>query len=76
MNHTNKTRLLSLFKTRKIEDFAEILALMDSEKTTEQLQTIFTHYSNECINELEKLPQNQYRDALENIVRNLGSRLT
>ena len=76
MNHTNKTKLLSLFKTRKIEDFAEILALMESEKTTEQLQTIFTHYSNECINELEKLPQNQYRDALENIVRNLGSRLT
>ena len=76
MNHTNKTRLLSLFKTRKIENFAEILALMESEKTTEQLQTIFTHYSNECINELEKLPQNQYRDALENIVRNLGSRLT
>ena len=76
MNHTNKTRLLSLFKTRKIEDFSEILALMESEKTTEQLQTIFTHYSNECINELEKLPQNQYRDALENIVRNLGSRLT
>ena len=76
MNHTNKTRLLSLFKTRKIEDFAEILALMESEKTTEQLQTIFTHYSNECINELEKLPQNQYRDALENIVANLGSRLT
>ena len=76
MNHTNKTRLLSLFKTRKIEDFAEILALMESEKTTEQLQTIFTHYSNECINELEKLPQNQYRDALENIVRNLSSRLT
>ena len=76
MNQTNKTRLLSLFKTRKIEDFAEILALMESEKTTEQLQTIFTHYSNECINELEKLPQNQFRDALENIVRNLGSRLT
>ena len=76
MNQTNKTRLLSLFKTRKIEDFAEILALMESEKTTEQLQTIFTHYSNECINELEKLPHNQYRDALENIVRNLGSRLT
>ena len=76
MNQTNKTRLLSLFKTRKIEDFAEILALMESEKTTEQLQTIFTHYSNECINELEKLPQNQYRDALENIVRNLSSRLT
>ena len=76
MNQTNKRRLLSLFKTRKIEDFAEILALMESEKTTEQLQTIFTHYSNECINELEKLPHNQYRDALENIVRNLGSRLT
>ena len=76
MNHTNKTRLLSLFKTRKIEDFAEILSLMESEKTTEQLHTIFTLYSNECINELEKLPQNQYRDALENIVRNLGSRLT
>ena len=76
MNQTNKRRLLSLFKTRKIEDFAEILALMESEKTTEQLQTIFTHYSNECINELEKLPQNQFRDALENIVRNLGSRLT
>ena len=76
MNQTNKTRLLSLFKTRKIEDFAEILALMESEKTTEQLQTIFTHYSNDCINELKKLPHNQYRDALENIVRNLGSRLT
>ena len=76
MNQTNKTRLLSLFKTRKIEDFAEILSLMETEKTLEQLQTIFTHYSNECMNELEKLPHNQYRDALENIVRNLGSRLT
>ena len=49
---------------------------MESEKTNEQLRTIFTHYSNECMNELEKLPHNQYRDALENIVRNLGSRLT
>ena len=64
MNQTNKTKLLSLFKTRKIEDFAEILALMESEKILEQLQTTFTHYSNECMNELEKLPQNQYRDCL------------
>ena len=76
MNKTNKTKLLSLFETRKIEDFAEILALMESEKILEQLQTIFTRYSNECINELKKLPHNQYRDALENIVRNLSSRLT
>ena len=76
MNQTNKTKLLSLFETRKIEDFAEILALMKSEKILEQLQTIFTRYSNECINELKKLPHNQYRDALENIVRNLSSRLT
>ena len=49
---------------------------MEVKRLLEQLQTIFTHYSNECINELEKLPHNQYRDALENIVRNLGSRLT
>ena len=76
MNQTNKTKLLSLFETRKIKDFAEILALMESEKILEQLQTTFTHYSNECMNELEKLPHNQYRDALENIVRNLSSRLT
>ena len=76
MNQTNKTKLLSLFETRKIKDFAEILALMESEKILEQLQTIFTRYSNECINELKKLPHNQYRDALENIVRNLSCRLT
>ena len=76
MNQTNKTKLLSLFETRKIKDFAEILALMESEKILEQLQTIFTRYSNECINELKKLPHNQYRDALEDIVINLGSRLT
>ena len=76
MNKTNKTKLLSLFETRKIEDFAEILALMESEKILEQLKTTFTHYSDECINELEKLPHNQYRDALEDIVINLGSRLT
>ncbi|URQ66230.1 polyprenyl synthetase family protein [SAR86 cluster bacterium] len=76
MNQTNKTKLLSLFETRKIKDFAEVLALMKSEKILEQLQTIFTRYSNECINELKKLPHNQYRDALENIVRNLSSRLT
>ena len=76
MNKTNKTKLLSLFETRKIKDLAEILALMESEKILEQLQTIFTRYSNECINELKKLPRNQYRDALENIVRNLSSRLT
>ncbi len=76
MNQTNKSKLLSLFETSKIEDFAEVLSLMETEKTLEQLQTIFTHYSNECINELEKLPHNQYRDALKDIVRNLGSRLT
>ena len=76
MNQKNKTRLLSLFETRKIEDFEEVLGLMEGEKTTEQLQTIFTHYSDECIHELEKFPHNKYRDALENIVRNLGSRLT
>ncbi len=76
MNQKNKTRLLSLFETRKIEDFDEVLDLMEGEKTTEQLQTIFNHYSDECIRELEKFPHNKYRDALDNIVRNLGSRLT
>ena len=76
MNQKNKTRLLSLFETRKIEDFDEVLDLMEGEKTTEQLQSIFTHYSDECIHELEKFPHNEYRDALDNIVRNLGSRLT
>ena len=76
MNQKNKTRLLSLFETRKIEDFDEVLDLMEGEKTTDQLQTIFTHYSDECIHELEKFPHNKYRDALDNIVRNLGSRLT
>ena len=76
MNQKNKTRLLSLFETRKIEDFDEVLDLMEGEKTTEQLQSIFTHYSDECIHELEKFPYNKYRDALDNIVRNLGSRLT
>ena len=76
MSKTSKTRLLSLFETRKIEDFDEILDLMEGEKTTEQLQTIFSHYSDECISELEKFPNNKYRDALDNIVRNLGSRLT
>ena len=76
MNQKNKTRLLSLFETRKIEDFDEVLDLMEGEKTTEQLKTIFTRYSDECIHELEKFPHNKYRDALDNIVRNLGSRLT
>ena len=76
MNQKNKTRLLSLFETKKIEDFDEVLDLMEGEKTTEQLRSIFTHYSDECIHELEKLPHNKYRDALYNIVRNLGSRLT
>ena len=76
MNQKNKTRLLSLFETRKIEDFDEVLDLMEGEKTTEQLRSIFTHYSDECIHELEKFPHNKYRDALDNIVRNLGSRLT
>ena len=76
MNQKNKTRLLSLFETRKIEDFDEVLDLMEGEKTTEQLKTIFTRYSDECIHELEKFPHNKYRDALDNIVRNLSSRLT
>ena len=65
-----------MFETRKIEDFDEVLDLMEGEKTTEQLKTIFMRYSDECIHELEKLPHNKYRDALYNIVRNLGSRLT
>ena len=76
MNKKNKTKLLTLFETREIKDFAEILALMESEKILQQMQAIFTRYSDECINELKKLPHNQFRDALENIVRNLSSRLT
>jgi hypothetical protein len=40
------------------------------------MQNVFMSYAKDCMKELENVPQNHYRDALEDIVSNLGSRLS
>jgi hypothetical protein len=40
------------------------------------MQNVFMSYAKDCMKELEIVPKNHYRDALEDIVSNLGSRLS
>ena len=75
-NNKNQTQLLSLFKRGRYEDFPKILSLLDEGNVLKTLQKIFASYAEECMGELKNIPQNSYKDALEDIVSNLGSRLT
>ena len=75
-NNKNQTQLLSLFKRGRYEDFPKILSLLDEGNVLKTLQKIFASHAEECMGELKNIPQNSYKDALEDIVSNLGSRLT
>ena len=69
-------KLLSLFEKNKKNDFEEVLNLLETANTYEKMQEVFIHYSKDCMNKLENVPQNPYREALEDIVSNLGLRLS
>ena len=72
----NRSRLKSLFRTRKQEDFEDVLDILNLANTYEEIQKIFFFYSTICEEELKNVPSNEYRDSLEDIVANLGTRLT
>ena len=76
LDNKNRKNFLSLFEKGNKEDFLEILRILKNGNTFDQMKDIFDLYSKECMKELEKLPNNFYREALEEIVSNLGSRLT
>ena len=76
LDKENKSNLLSLFKRGGKKDFLKVLDILENGNIFNQMQVIFDLYSKECKKELKKLPNNPYRDALEEIVTNLGSRLT
>ena len=76
LDNKNRKNFLSLFEKGNKEDFLEILRILKNGNTFDEMKDIFDLYSKECMNELEKLPNNLYREALEEIVSNLGSRLT
>ena len=76
LDKENKNNLLSLFKRGGKKDFLKVLDILENGNIFNQMQVIFDLYSKECKKELKKLPNNPYRDALEEIVTNLGSRLT
>ena len=76
LDKENKNTLLSLFKRGEKKDFLKVLDILENGNIFNQMQVIFDLYSKECKKELKKLPNNPYRDALEEIVTNLGSRLT
>ena len=76
LDNKNRKNFLSLFEKGNKEDFLEILRILKNGNTFNQMKDIFDLYSKECMKELEKLPNNLYREALEEIVSNLGSRLT
>ena len=67
---------MSLFKTRKPEEFQEVLTILNETNTYEEMQKVFFFYSTICEEELKNIPSNEYREALEDIVINLGTRLT
>ena len=72
----NRSKLKSLFRTRKREDFQDVLDILNLANTYEEIQKIFFFYSTICEEELKNVPSNEYRDSLEDIVANLGTRLT
>ena len=72
----NQNKLLSLFKKGEREDFPKVLALLNKVNTLGKIEEVFLHYTKECMKELNLIPQNDYKIALEDIVSNLGSRLT
>ena len=76
LDNKNRKNFLSLFEKGNKEYFLEILRILKNGNTFDQMKDIFDLYSKECMKELEKLPNNLYREALEEIVSNLGSRLT
>ena len=69
-------KLLSLFEKNEKNNFEEVLNLLETANTYEKMQEVFIHYSKDCMNKLENVPQNPYREALEDIVSNLGLRLS
>ena len=72
----NRKKLLSLFEKKEKNNFEEVLNLLETANTYEKMQEVFIHYSKDCTNKLENVPQNLYREALEDIVSNLGLRLS
>tara|TARA_B100001113_G_C21112374_1_gene623820 strand:- start:1705 stop:2670 length:966 start_codon:yes stop_codon:yes gene_type:complete len=76
INEENQKKLLSLFQKGQQNDFPEILSFLDKGNVLDNTQKIFNIYADECMRELQNIPQNSYRNALEDIVSNLGSRLT
>ena len=69
-------KLLSLFEKNEKNNFEEVLNLLETANTYEKMQEVFIHYSKDCMNKLENVPQNSFREALEDIVSNLGLRLS
>ena len=69
-------KLLSLFEKNEKNNFEEVLNLLETANTYEKMQEVFIYYSKDCMNKLENVPQSRYREALEDIVSNLGLRLS
>ena len=71
-----KKGFLDIFTSGKKENFSNILEILNDQNTLLDIQETFDSYSNICKEELSKMPDNQYKDALYDIVINLDSRLT
>ena len=67
LDKKNRKNFLSLFEKGKREDFLEVLRILKNGNMFDQMKDIFDLYSKECMKELEKLPNNLYREALEEI---------
>ena len=76
MSDDEKSKFLDMFELGKKDDFSEILALLSLKETITDIQDTFNYYSNICKEELNKMPDNRYKEALYDIVINLDSRLT
>ena len=76
MSDDEKSKFLDMFELGKKDDFSEILALLSLKETITDIQDTFDYYSNICKEELNKMPDNRYKEALYEIVINLDSRLT
>jgi octaprenyl-diphosphate synthase len=76
VNLEKKQKIIELLNEGQMESFSELLEILNAVNIQKEMKKIFGHYTDICLNALEKMPQNDFRKALENIVSHLDQRLT
>lgn len=75
-NQTDKNEIIAMLEEGDIEKFPQMLEFLNKENISAQIKKTFSFYSENCLKALRAIPESPYKDALKDIVINLGSRLS